>query len=94
MQIVADIFEDNGGEIVIGRVQNPGEMEGDLPGITLENGETMTAGTYVFALGPWFPKVLPELMSRRLRISMGNTFYFGTPPGDQRYTFPNCPSWK
>ena len=94
MQVVADVFEDNGGEIVIGRVQNPGEFEGDLAGITLESGETMEAETYVFALGPWFPKVLPELMSRRLRISLGNTLYFGTPVGDDRYTFPNCPSWN
>jgi glycine/D-amino acid oxidase-like deaminating enzyme len=47
----------------------------------------------IFACGPWLPKVFPELMGNRLRISMGHVFYFAVPPGDTRFSFPNMPSY-
>jgi glycine/D-amino acid oxidase-like deaminating enzyme len=95
MEAVAQVFEREGGTITIGRA-SPGAVTGDrLEGITLEDGSPLTAGSYVFALGPWFPKVFPELMGRRLRVrTMGHVFYFGPPPGDDRFTYPNCPSWN
>lgn len=51
-----------------------------LNALNLQPGEQISAATYIFACGPWFPKVFPELMGKRLRISMGHTFYFATPP--------------
>ena len=55
---------------------------------------TLTAGTFVLALGPWFPKAFPALMAARIRTPLGHVHYFGTPPGDDRFTFPNIPSWN
>lgn len=89
----AEQYRRNGGTFTVARVQ-PAEVEGGrLTGVRTDQGELLTADTYVFACGPWLPKVLPGVMARRLRIPMGHVFYFGTPPGDHRYEFPNLPSY-
>jgi glycine/D-amino acid oxidase-like deaminating enzyme len=54
----------------------------------------LSAGTFVFALGPWFPKAFPEVMASRIRTPLGHVHYFGTPPGNDRFTFPNIPSFN
>ena len=33
-------------------------------------------------------------MASRIRTPLGHVHYFGTPPGDDRFTFPNMPSWN
>lgn len=92
-ETVAKVFEDEGGEIVIARAR-PGGKAGDiLQDIELTPGDRLRGGQFVFALGPWFPKAFPELMGNRIRISMGYVAYFGTPPGDNRFTYPNLPSY-
>lgn len=89
---VADQFERLGGRIVIGRA-TPGEAFGDrLMDIALEPGERIAAQSYVFAVGPWFPGLMPGLLD--LRIPLGHVYYFGTPPGDARFSVPNCPSYN
>lgn len=93
MESVAQVFQREGGEIRIARVM-PGEASGGrLDGVVTTDGEVISAGMYAFACGPWLGKVLPDLMGRRLRIPMGHTYYFGTPPGDHRWEFPNMPSF-
>lgn len=93
METVAAAFKRAGGEIRIARAM-PGEVTGGrLQGVVLDDGETLSADTYVFACGPWLPKVLPEVMGNRLRIPMGHVYYFGPPPGDHRFEYPNMPSF-
>lgn len=94
IQSAAQQFRINGGSFVTARI-TPGDVQGGrLTGVTTHDGETLTADTYVFACGPWLPKVLPEVMGNRLRArSMGYVVYFGTPPGDLRFEWPNCPSY-
>ena len=94
-EVVAEAFRQAGGQVRMGYAA-PGERRG----ATLQNirtagpAATLTAGTYVFALGPWFPKLFPELMTTRIRTPLGHVHYFGTPPGDDRFTFPNLPSFN
>lgn len=92
-ETAARVFQDEGGRITIAHAR-PGGQEGRrLQTVELTPGEPLRAGQFVFALGPWFPKAFPELMESRIRISMGHTVYFGTPPGDNRFGFPNLPSY-
>lgn len=101
IESVAQAFTRKGGEIVIARAlpgadpaKGPGMSSGGrMTGVALSNGETLSADAYVFALGPWFPKVFPDLMGQKLRIPMGHTLYMGIPPGDNRWQFPNMPSY-
>ncbi len=94
VQSAAEQFRRNGGHFVTAKVTPDNVQGGRLTGVTTDSGEVLTADTYVFACGPWLPKVLPEVMGNRLRArTMGYVVYFGTPPGDHRFQWPNCPSF-
>lgn len=93
VQRVAAIVGNRGADLHIGRAV-PGEAAGGRISEVILDGERRLGGDlFVFALGPWFPKAFPELMAARMRIPMGIVFYYGTPPGDDRFSHPNLPSW-
>jgi sarcosine oxidase len=93
IEAVAEVFRKEGGDVTLAAAEL-GERDGrQLNNVALQPGGSVSASQFVFACGPWFPKVFPELMGKRLRISMGNTFYFAVPPGDNSYSFPNLPSY-
>jgi sarcosine oxidase len=94
-EVIAEAFRQAGGEVLMGYAA-PGDRDGNrLQNVkTTGPSATFTAETYVFALGPWFPKAFPELMASRIRTPLGHVHYFGTPPGDDRFTFPNLPSFN
>jgi glycine/D-amino acid oxidase-like deaminating enzyme len=92
-EVVAEAFRHAGGTVLMGYASL-----GDREGARLQNirttgpAATLTADTFVFALGPWFPKAFPDLMATRIRTPLGHVHYFGTPPGGDRFTFPNAPA--
>ena len=90
---VAEVFRHEGGRILIARVipPEPGHFDGHT--VRLTNGGTLSADTFVFAVGPWLGKTF-LLMQNRMRTPLGTVLYFGTPPGDDRFTYPNLPSWN
>jgi len=94
-QRVAAIVEQRGGEIRTGRAALGPSPGGRMSEVVLDDGEATVGGDrFVFALGPWFPHAFPEIMGERIRATtLGHVFYFGTPPGDHRYSYPNMPSW-
>ena len=65
---------------------------GKLQTVTLSSGETVSAGTFVFALGAWLPTVFPEAMTNKLRVSKAGYSMISTPPGDNRFSVPNMPN--
>jgi sarcosine oxidase len=99
-QRVAALFQMRGGRVVTGRAEigntrTPGVAggAGRLLDVTV-NGERLEADRFVFALGPWFATAFQDVLEGMVRIPMGNVVYFGTPPGDARFDFPNIPSWN
>lgn len=93
-EAVSEVFRGEGGEIVIARAALGRNSGGRMHDVSIDGAEPMSAGQYVFACGPWLPKVMPEVMGNRLRIPMGHVYYYGPPPGDTRFTFPNMPSYN
>jgi glycine/D-amino acid oxidase-like deaminating enzyme len=90
---VAQEFEKQGGALV-NAFAKPGRREGRrLLEIELSNGKTVSAQAYVFALGPWLPKLFPEVLKNKLHTPRRVVFFVGTPPGDERFTYPNLPNW-
>jgi monomeric sarcosine oxidase len=61
--------------------------------IRTSSGGGIQAGLFVYACGPWLPKVFPELLAGRIRPTRQEVFYFGTPPGDRRFAPPQMPAW-
>ena len=94
IESVSEVFQQEGGRLVIGRVAMGGEEGRQVLDVVVGEGDRVVAGTFVFALGPWFPKFFPELMGRRLRVrTLGHVYYVATPPGDESYRVPNLPSY-
>lgn len=90
---VAEVFRHTGGRIVIGRVvpPEPGSFDGHT--VRLQDGTAISADQFVFAVGPWLGKTFAN-MRNRMRTPLGTVVYFGPPPGDERFTAPNMPSWN
>lgn len=93
IESVARVFRDEGGEVLVDRATLGRRRGTTLENILLSSRDALEADMFVFACGPWFPKVFPTLMGRRLRISMGHVFYFAVPAGDSRFAYPNMPSF-
>jgi sarcosine oxidase len=93
MQVVASAFEKKGGRVRIGRAEPPSGSGSALSRISLRGDESLSAAAYVFACGPWLPKVFPELLGRKIFTPRRDTFFFGTPAGDIRFNHPNLPNF-
>ncbi|MEP6995233.1 MAG: FAD-dependent oxidoreductase, partial [Acidobacteriota bacterium] len=73
---------------------SPGEFGGGrLAGVALSDGTRMTADVYVFACGPWLPKLFPDVIGDRVQPTRQEVFYFGTPGGDTRFSEREMPIW-
>jgi glycine/D-amino acid oxidase-like deaminating enzyme len=90
---VAQAFEKKGGRFVTAKVELGNRSGSTLQDVALSTGARVAAQTFVFACGPWLPKVFPSVMRNKLATPRRVVFFYGTPPGDERFTFPNFPTW-
>jgi monomeric sarcosine oxidase len=81
------------GVVVLDESVAPPAGQGRLASVATASGRTITAGTFVFACGPWLPKLFPELLGERIFPTRQEVFYFGTAPGDARYRSTAMPVW-
>src|SRR5262249_14126603 len=56
-------------------------------------GDEIAAKRFVFACGPWLPKLFPELLSERIHVTRQEVVFLGVPPGDERFNVGNMPWW-
>ncbi len=91
---VAEAFERKGGRVTIANVALGRRSGRRLETVTTSSGANLPAQTFVFACGPWLPKVFPELMAKKLFTPRRDVFFFGTPAGDDRFTYPNFPNYS
>jgi len=71
----------------------PQPSGGELRGIKLSDGSTVAADAFVFACGPWLGQLFPDVIGDRVRATRQEVFFFGTPPGDVRFTEQALPVW-
>jgi glycine/D-amino acid oxidase-like deaminating enzyme len=71
----------------------PPRGAGSLAEVRTSSGAAVRAGAFVFACGPWLPKVFPDLLAKRIAPTRQEAFFFGTPPGDPRFSAPAMPVW-
>lgn len=67
--------------------------EGRLTEARTAGGTTLRAGVFVFACGPWLPRVFPTLLGERIFPTRQEVFFFGVPPGDPCFGPPQLPAW-
>ena len=85
-------FQKSGGEYRVAAVKPPDAAK-PLASIELSDGSSVSAANYVFACGPWLPKVFPRLLGPRIFPTRQEVFFFGVPPGDARFGLGALPGW-
>jgi sarcosine oxidase len=66
---------------------------GHLASIATQSGETIRAGQFVFACGPWLPRIFPDLLGDRIVPTRQEVLFFGAPAGDRSFQSPALPAW-
>ena len=92
VQTLVKQFVKAGGEYRIAAVKPP-DAAAALTQLELSDGTTVSAANYVFACGPWLPKVFARLLGPRIFVTRQEVFFFGTPAGDARFGSPALPGW-
>jgi sarcosine oxidase len=53
----------------------------------------IVADKFVFACGPWLPKLFPQLLSELIHVTRQEVFFLGVPAGDKRFLPDKMPAW-
>jgi sarcosine oxidase len=65
----------------------------DGTAITIPSGQTISAAAYVYACGPWLPKLFPDLLASYIRPVRAEVFFLGIPAGIRGFDPPQMPTW-
>lgn len=74
-------------------VDPPRSDQASLGGITGTGGETLHADRFIFACGPWLPKLFPDVVGARIVPTRQNVFFFAPDAGDTRFEGAHLPAW-
>jgi monomeric sarcosine oxidase len=80
-------------EYRVAQAVSPDATQSRLGRILTSTGDSIAAGSFVFACGAWLPKVFPQLLGPRIFPSRQEVFFFSPPPGDQSFAPPAMPAW-
>lgn len=89
---VVEIAVERGVEYRTAYVMRP-DVNGRLTEIKTGRGDTIRADHFVFACGPWLPKVFPEVVGDQIQPTRQEEFYFAALAGDTSYAPDAFPSW-
>jgi sarcosine oxidase len=64
-----------------------------LEALVTVGGREIKASSFVFACGPWLPKVFPDTLGELIHVTRQEVFFFGVPAGDVRFSPPALPIW-
>jgi len=92
VQLLVFDLEKSGMSLLHAKVLAP-HAKGRVDELRTENGQAIPGGQFIFAGGPWLPKLFPELLSDRIFPSRQEVFFLGTPSGDRSFRPPNMPVW-
>lgn len=74
-------------------VISPQTESGKLNSIRTTSGKEIVAERFVFACGPWLPKLFPDLLGDLIHVTRQEVFFFGVPPGDDSFNAGAMPAW-
>ncbi|HUG45515.1 MAG TPA: FAD-dependent oxidoreductase [Sphingomicrobium sp.] len=93
VQTLVDRFVRSGGDYRTGLAAAPTASSGRLNEVALSSGERVAGDRFVFALGPWLPKLFPDLLGNRIFATRQEVFFFAPPAGDRRFGPGAMPGW-
>jgi len=83
----------NGVEYLESAIAPPPPTHGNLESVRTVSGEEIRAGHFVFACGPWLPKLFPELLKDLIYVTRQEVIFLGVPPGDDSFNRGVMPAW-
>ena len=92
VQTLVQEFVAAGGEYRQAAVLPP-KADATFNSIQTAAGESLSAGRFVFACGPWLPKVFPDVLGNRIFPTRQEVFFFAPDAGDTRFEPANFPGW-
>lgn len=93
VQALAELFFARGGAYRQAQIVPPRIAGTHLGEVLTSTGERIAADKFVFACGPWLPKLFPETVGARIVPSRQDVFFFAPPGGDTRFAAPALPAW-
>ena len=93
VQTLVKNFVASGGQFRHEAAHTVQQGQGPLKSLKLSSGGTVEADAFVFALGPWLPKLFPDLLGKRIFATRQEIFYFEPPRGDRRFLPSAMPGW-
>jgi glycine/D-amino acid oxidase-like deaminating enzyme len=90
---LVDRFVKAGGTYTKAYVQPPSHDGARLDEIRLSSGDRVRADQFVFAAGPWLPKLFPQVIGPKIQPTRQEVFYFAAPAGDRRFLPDAMPGW-
>ena len=92
VQTLVRQFVAGGGQYRHEAAHVPQQQAGKLKSLKLTGG-AIDADAFVFALGPWLPKLFPGLLGQRIFATRQEIFYFAPPGSDRRFLPEAMPGW-
>lgn len=93
VQTLVKNFVAAGGEYRHEAVHTVQQQAGPAKSVRLASGVPLEADAFVFALGPWLPKLFPDLLGKRIFATRQEIFYFAAPRADDRFLPGAMPGW-
>lgn len=87
-------FQVEGGTYRQLSVRQPLENGNELKALALSDGSELVADIYVFACGPWLGQLFPDVIGSFIQPTRQEVFFFGTEPGDSRFSEETLPVWS
>jgi sarcosine oxidase len=92
VQTLVDRFVRDGGSYLQAQIKPPPSGKA-LDALTTARGDKIRAERFVFACGPWLPKLFPDLVGSRIFPTRQEIFFFAPPAGDMRFGAATQPGW-
>ena len=93
VQTLVDSWKDGSVIRQTGQVAPPHTGDARLDAVRLANGAAIDADQFIFACGPWLPKLFPDLLNRRIVATRQEVFYFAPPAGNMLFQPGWMPGW-
>lgn len=93
VQAVATKAKSIGVEYLEEAIVTPESTGNQLESIKSTTGKEIVAGRFVFACGPWLPKLFPKLLGDLIHVTRQEVIFFGVPPGDEQFSRGALPAW-
>jgi glycine/D-amino acid oxidase-like deaminating enzyme len=74
----------------------PLDAHRDVDSLQTVSGQEIFARQFVFACGPWLPKIFPALLGQLIQVTRQEVFFFGVPAGDaagKNFGPESMPAW-